>query len=338
MGKKRGKVLEELILEVLRNKVLSDPIFVKSILEYTDDNTFVNPRSIPDLQTVTNLLQSGAVVYDQYTVADLDGNGNLDISSLVQGDNKSLGVRVNFDYTAVASGDNPFFPATEGYFELYPQNVNGLLYISDQPPTSGLWTNIIVFATGINVVPPPAPSPPVFTLQPPANATIVQQRTLSLTIAATGAIGYQWQKDGVNISGQITDTLTVTNFNSGKSGTYTCIAYNSDGSTTSTGCLVANDVGLILGNLSDRKSDNTPNGAGRAIAFTDGAYSASIVVNSFDRVSTAATSITITQNGVDDLTLYDGVNTFAPLVGGNVPNVIIVPSGGWLDMYTYNDN
>ncbi len=77
--------------------------------------------------------------------------------------------------------------------------------------------------------------PPVVTTQP-ANQTVAEGQTVVFTVAATGTapLGYQWQKNGVNISGATGAAYTTPQTAIADSGaTYRCIVSNTAGSVTS---------------------------------------------------------------------------------------------------------
>jgi len=80
----------------------------------------------------------------------------------------------------------------------------------------------------INVVNPA----PVITSQP-ASTTKNAGETATFTVAATGAPGYQWKKNGVNISGATSATLTLSNVQLSNAGFYTVVVSNAGGSVTS---------------------------------------------------------------------------------------------------------
>ncbi len=80
----------------------------------------------------------------------------------------------------------------------------------------------------INVVNPA----PVITSQP-ASTTKNPGETATFTVAATGATGYQWKKNGVNISGATSATLTLSNVQLSNAGFYTVVVSNAGGSVTS---------------------------------------------------------------------------------------------------------
>jgi len=330
MAKKRGKVLEELILEVLRNKVLSDPIFIRSILEYDADNTFVNPRSIPDLQTVNGLIGATVIIGQQFDETDLvdplsDGNWQLPFAPPV--DNIPFAVRIDYDYTVSGNGT--------GYKNINPSINNDVIY-GFEDPALGTMT-IRVFSTNI-IITPPTPAPlPVFTLQPASSATIVQTDDLQLVAAVTGAIGYQWMFNGSAISGQTTDTLNIYNFSFGQGGTYKLRAYNADGDyVDSDDSIITYDAGRAVINRSQLKSDFSPNGSGRPIVATDGVKTKTINAGATGYFRTIATTYDIKQAGSDSLTIKDVFNTFSPVLGGSVSNIYNSPFNG--PLFLYNDN
>jgi hypothetical protein len=75
---------------------------------------------------------------------------------------------------------------------------------------------------------------PTFTTQPQGQ-TVSAGATVTFSAAATGspAPTYQWKKDGADLSGATTSSLTLTNVQSANQGTYTLVATNTAGSTAS---------------------------------------------------------------------------------------------------------
>jgi hypothetical protein len=76
--------------------------------------------------------------------------------------------------------------------------------------------------------------PPVITQQPPC-ATAIVGGTATFSAAAGGSVplGYQWQRNGVNIAGATTSTLTIPNAYYTDAGSYTLVVANAVGSATS---------------------------------------------------------------------------------------------------------
>jgi len=90
----------------------------------------------------------------------------------------------------------------------------------------------------------------------PLNASNVVGSQVTLTAAFSGATGYQWQKDGTNISGATTPTLTLSNLkpsDTATNGGYRLVASNGAGSTSTRACALtvvpvpaANDNGVVV--------------------------------------------------------------------------------------------
>lgn len=80
---------------------------------------------------------------------------------------------------------------------------------------------------------------PVFTTHPTGGA-ILEGDSLTLTVAVAVATGvtYQWKKNGVDISGQTTTSLFFAAINRTDDASYTCVATNVHGSTTSSAAVV----------------------------------------------------------------------------------------------------
>ena len=76
--------------------------------------------------------------------------------------------------------------------------------------------------------------PPTFATQP-ASQSVTPGTNVTFTATATSSlvIGYQWQKDGVPIPGATTTTLNVNNVQVANLGSYTLVANNTVGSSTS---------------------------------------------------------------------------------------------------------
>jgi hypothetical protein len=73
---------------------------------------------------------------------------------------------------------------------------------------------------------------PVITTQPSAQRVKIDD-TLALSVVATGATSYQWMKDGVEITGEDTDSYSKENFDYADEGYYSVIVSNADGDVVS---------------------------------------------------------------------------------------------------------
>lgn len=73
-----------------------------------------------------------------------------------------------------------------------------------------------------------AQSLPVITASP-TNLTVIPGNTATFSVTATGATGYQWRFNGVDISGGTNATLSVANAQTANSGYYLAVVKNSTG-------------------------------------------------------------------------------------------------------------
>ena len=87
----------------------------------------------------------------------------------------------------------------------------------------------------------------------PLTAADVVGSSLILNAAFSGATSYQWQKNGTNISGAISPTLTLSNLqltDTATNGGYRLVAYNSSGSAATRGCsVIVNQTPATVGNV-----------------------------------------------------------------------------------------
>lgn len=86
----------------------------------------------------------------------------------------------------------------------------------------------------VNIAGTPITAPPSFSTNPQSAVRAVGEN-VSFTVSAAGVPSptLQWRKNGANISGQTGNTLTLTNLQTTDSGTYDCVATNSQGTATS---------------------------------------------------------------------------------------------------------
>lgn len=77
--------------------------------------------------------------------------------------------------------------------------------------------------------------------QQPTGVSVIEGTPVSFFVAASGTnpITYQWRKNGVNISGATSQTLNFLTTTLSDSGTYSCVATNSEGSATSVGAFLS---------------------------------------------------------------------------------------------------
>lgn len=87
----------------------------------------------------------------------------------------------------------------------------------------------------------------------PLTAEDVVGSTLTISAGFSGATGYQWQKNGVNIPGATTPTLTLNNLqltDTATNGGYALLGYNGAGTNSTRACaVIVNPVPAAVGNV-----------------------------------------------------------------------------------------
>lgn len=99
------------------------------------------------------------------------------------------------------------------------------------------------------------PSPPRVITQPTPLQTVCEGSRVQWTVTATGAppLTYQWQKDGVDLTGETVATLVLPGVTLAEAGTYTVRVSDAVGQTVSSGpaVLVSNRLGSVVSEFSE---------------------------------------------------------------------------------------
>jgi hypothetical protein len=76
--------------------------------------------------------------------------------------------------------------------------------------------------------------PPAITVQP-TNQTVLAGSAVEFDVAASGTVplNYQWQWNGTNLDGAVSQTLSLTNVQPAQAGSYSVMVTNAGGSATS---------------------------------------------------------------------------------------------------------
>lgn len=292
MAKKRDAIFDELQLEQIRAIVGQEVLNVGTKMRYTEAPFMSDPNDIPSYQDLL-AITGGGLSSEVFNQDDLTGSeGNFTLPYVVADDEAVIVMRVDYD-------DQP----SQIFFPQYSFDDEAILGFT----TKDNVTQIKVWYTGTNVVPPPSPPAPVFTLQPTTPVSVLQGKTLTLTVAANNATNYQWYKDGIPLAGQAGTTLTVPNFLPANAGTYYVQAIGLGGLTASNNAIVTNDVGVLVNNFTGTYLSGGSH-TGLAITATDGIEVLNIPVGTNGRLRSSVT-ITISGYGTTKLTVQNGVGT-----------------------------
>lgn len=182
-------------------------------------------------------LPPGLVLAATQGGASLTGPGLLDATSGSTSDGYGGVTMGNATTTPMLSGT----PTAAGTFTF-------TLQAFESPGATDLASS--VFNYTINVA--AATAAPVFSAQP-VSQTISSGSTVVFSAPASDATSYQWKLNGGNVAGATSSMLVLRGATAANAGTYTCVATNSIGSTTSSAATLAigsaSDFGRIT-NLS----------------------------------------------------------------------------------------
>ncbi|MBL0926755.1 MAG: immunoglobulin domain-containing protein [Phycisphaerales bacterium] len=77
----------------------------------------------------------------------------------------------------------------------------------------------------------------------PGGSTVCEGQPASFSVAASGATGYQWRLNSVNIPGATSATYSIASATGGDAGSYDCVVSNACGSVTSTAATLTVNLG-----------------------------------------------------------------------------------------------
>ena len=109
---------------------------------------------------------------------------------------------------------------------------------------------------------------PTITTQP-ASRTVTAGQSATFTVAASGTapLSYQWQKDGANLAGATSATLTLSSVTSANAGSYRAVVSNSAGSATSAAATLTVNPAVVAPAITTQPASQTVT-AGANVTFT----------------------------------------------------------------------
>jgi pectate lyase len=182
-------------------------------------------------------------------------------------------------------------------------------------------------------------SSPTITSQPSSQTVSVGANvTFSVTASGSPAPTYQWRKNGTNISGATSSTLTLPNVQTSSAGNYSVVVSNSAGSVTSnTAVLTVNssssptyqaENATLSGGSVFESSNAGWNGTGYVNSSLSGG---SMLFNNVDGLGGGTKTLTIRYaNGIAAMTGQLIVN------GGTPVNITTPTTGSWTTWTTMN--
>jgi|CZKI01.1.fsa_nt_gi hypothetical protein len=159
----------------------------------------------------------------------------------------------------IYNGNTPALFGTPTAPGSYTMVLQAWEYANGMGLNSGTFNYQVIVTTTVTPTPTPTPNPnaPAFTTQP-MSATVTGG-TVALDAVATNSPTYQWSLDGLPIAGATGPICLISNAASA-AGSYTCVATNSSGTTTSNaaavGLTITTDIGRLI-NISCRAGVGT---------------------------------------------------------------------------------
>jgi hypothetical protein len=212
--------------------------------------TITNSQNVGSWKVTGQIPPGLELVAVENTSISLTGPGNLDATTQGNSDPWGGGSAGNSTTTPELMGT----PTSAG---TYTFNLQGFAGAGEMAGTITTGTGIsavfpfTVVVTAATTTPPPA-SVPVFATQP--ISVSVTGGTVALNAVASNSPTYQWNMNGSALPGATSSVLALSNA-AASAGTYTCVATNSAGSTTSNAATVSitgtSDVGRLV-NVSTR--------------------------------------------------------------------------------------
>jgi len=186
--------------------------------------------------------------------------------------NQTVDAGANVTFIVVAGGTSPF----AYQWRLNGANISGatsatLNLTSVNVAQAGNYTCLVTNVAGsatssaatltVNL-------PPSITTQP-ASQTVTAGVNVSLSVVVSGTapLTYQWQRNGVNVSGGTSATLTLTSVTTNQSGSYVCLVTNIAGSATSAAADLTVNLALIAPTITTQPVSQTVT-AGANVSFT----------------------------------------------------------------------
>lgn len=110
--------------------------------------------------------------------------------------------------------------------------------------------------------------PPVITTQPQSQSvTVGANVNFSVAASGTSPLSYQWRRNGVNVNGATSATLSLTGVTTNQAGNYTCVVANSVGSVTSTGVTLTVNLAPVAPTITTQPQNQSVL-AGANVTFT----------------------------------------------------------------------
>ena len=244
------------------------------------NSTPVDSTMVTSHQVTISGLAAGTTYYYQVNSSDSKGNnghsggnklktagfsiaGTISPSTGGNGATVTLGGAASATTTADSSGNYTLAGLPNGTYMITPSHAGYTFTPSSQSMTLN-GGNI----TGVNFTDNAAAVAPTITTQP-ANQTVTagQTATFAVVAAGTAPLGYQWQKNGVNIAGATSASYTTATTTTADSGsTFRVVVTNTAGTVTSSAATLTVNAAAVAPTITTQPANQTVT-AGQTATF-----------------------------------------------------------------------
>jgi hypothetical protein len=214
--------------------------------------TFVRTTGTPLVKIYNNIFAGPGTVTN--AVAEQKNN-------IVYSTNPPFVNRAGYDYRLVSGAsaiDAGVNPGTASGFDLTPVYQYVHSKNREARVVQGTAIDVGAYEYPQGTVTPPMP-PPAITSQP-ANTTVIApaMATFNVAVSGTAPLSYQWQKNGVTISGATTASYTTPATSTVDSGSsYRVVVTNSAGSVTSSAALLTVNAAAVAPTITSQPANMT---------------------------------------------------------------------------------
>src|SRR6266436_8181468 len=243
-------------------------------------HTPVDSAMVTSHQISLSGLAAGTTYYYEVSSTDSKGNhgksgghsfktpgfsisGTINPATGGSGATLTLGGTANATTTADSLGSYTFAGLANGTYTIVPSHL-GFTFTPGSQSTTVNGANV----TGVNFTDTAASAAPTITTQP-TNQTATAGQTATFTVVATGTapLTYQWQKNGVNVSGATAASYTTPATTTADSGaTFRVVVSNTAGTVTSAAATLTVTAATVTPSITTQPTNQTVT-AGQTATF-----------------------------------------------------------------------
>jgi hypothetical protein len=297
-------------------------------------STPVDSAMVTNHQITLSGLAAGTTYYYQVSSTDSKGNhGNsgghgfktsgFSISGTISpatggsGATLTLGGAANATTTADSLGSYTFAGLPNGTYTIVPSHP-GFTFT----PTSQTATVSGANVTGVNFTDTTASAAPTITTQP-GNQTVTAGQTATFTVVATGTapLTYQWQKNGVNVSGATAASYTTAATTTADSGTtFRVVVNNTAGTVTSAAATLTVTAATVTPTITTQPANQTVT-TGQTATFSVAATGSAPLSYQWNKNGTAIAGATSSSYTTPATTSSDNGSSFVVVVSNSAGKV-----------------